>query len=164
MTDRPAEREQGLPPAGRRRGGPGHTVGDPVRDLLAVAVEYAHRHLAEVGLAWQFPAEDPAVLLAEFARLAAQLGAGGWWMPGIRLRGCMRCRGQLGHRQAYRSQALPSGWCRRRQQAATPSLTRCHQPKVHVARRLAVERVADPVQASDSARCSPNDAVKRTTR
>ena len=41
----------------------------------SVAVEYAHRHLAEVGLAWQFPAEDPAVLLAEFARLAAQLGA-----------------------------------------------------------------------------------------
>jgi hypothetical protein len=41
----------------------------------SVAVEYAHRHLAEVGLAWQFPAGDPAVLLAEFARLAAQLGA-----------------------------------------------------------------------------------------
>ena len=41
----------------------------------SVAVEYAHRHLAEVGLAWQFPAEAPAVLLAEFARLAAQLGA-----------------------------------------------------------------------------------------
>ena len=41
----------------------------------SVAVEYAHRHLAEVGLAWQFPAEDPALLLAEFARLAAQLGA-----------------------------------------------------------------------------------------
>jgi hypothetical protein len=40
-----------------------------------VAVEYAHRHLAEVGLAWQFPAEDPELLLAEFARLAAQLGA-----------------------------------------------------------------------------------------
>jgi Tetratricopeptide repeat len=41
----------------------------------SVAVEYAHRHLAEVGLAWQFPAEDPALLLADFARLAAQLGA-----------------------------------------------------------------------------------------
>jgi Tetratricopeptide repeat len=41
----------------------------------SVAVEYAHRHLAEVGLAWQFRAEDPALLLAEFARLAAQLGA-----------------------------------------------------------------------------------------
>jgi hypothetical protein len=41
----------------------------------SVAVEYAHRHLAGVGLAWQFPAEDPALLLAEFARLAAELGA-----------------------------------------------------------------------------------------
>ena len=41
----------------------------------SVAVEYAHRHLAEVGTCWQFPAEDPAVLAAEFAVLAAQLGA-----------------------------------------------------------------------------------------
>jgi Tetratricopeptide repeat len=41
----------------------------------SVAVEYAHRHLAEVGLCWQFAAEDPAVLAAEFAVLAAQLGA-----------------------------------------------------------------------------------------
>jgi Tetratricopeptide repeat len=41
----------------------------------SVAVEYAHRHLTEVGLAWQFPAEDPELLLAEVARLAAQLGA-----------------------------------------------------------------------------------------
>jgi hypothetical protein len=40
-----------------------------------VAVEYAHRHLAKVGLAWQFPAEDLTLLLVEFARLAAQLGA-----------------------------------------------------------------------------------------
>jgi len=38
-------------------------------------VEYAYRHLAEVGVCWQFPAEDPAVLAAEFAVLAAQLGA-----------------------------------------------------------------------------------------
>ena len=41
----------------------------------SVAVEYAHRHLAEVGVCWQFPAEDPTVLAAEFAVLAAQLGA-----------------------------------------------------------------------------------------
>jgi len=40
----------------------------------SVAVEYAHRHLAEVGLAWQFPGEDPELMMAEFARLAAQLG------------------------------------------------------------------------------------------
>ena len=42
----------------------------------SVAVEYAHRHLPEVGLAWQFPAEEPATLTAGFAELAAQLGAG----------------------------------------------------------------------------------------
>jgi len=41
----------------------------------SVAVEYAHRHLAGVGVCWQFAAEDPAVLAAEFAVLAAQLGA-----------------------------------------------------------------------------------------
>jgi hypothetical protein len=41
----------------------------------SVAVEYAHRHLAEAMVCWQFPAEDPAVLAAEFAVLAAQLGA-----------------------------------------------------------------------------------------
>ena len=40
----------------------------------SVAVEYAYRHLAEVGLAWQFAAEDPAVLAAGFGELAAQLG------------------------------------------------------------------------------------------
>ena len=41
----------------------------------SVAAEYAHRHLGEVGVAWQFPAEDPAVLAAGFGELAAQLGA-----------------------------------------------------------------------------------------
>jgi Tetratricopeptide repeat len=40
----------------------------------SVAVEYAYRHLAEVRLAWQFAAADPAVLAAEFGELAAQLG------------------------------------------------------------------------------------------
>ena len=40
-----------------------------------MAVEYAHRHLAEVGITWQFAAEDPAVLAAGFGELAAQLGA-----------------------------------------------------------------------------------------
>jgi MinD-like ATPase involved in chromosome partitioning or flagellar assembly len=42
-----------------------------------VAVEYAHRHLAEFEAVWQFPAEDATVLVAGFADLAAQLGAGG---------------------------------------------------------------------------------------
>jgi tetratricopeptide repeat protein len=41
----------------------------------SVAVEYAHRHLAEVGIVWQLPAEDPTVLAAGFGELAAQLGA-----------------------------------------------------------------------------------------
>ena len=41
----------------------------------SVAVEYAHRHLAEVGVAWQFAADDPTVLAAGFGELAAQLGA-----------------------------------------------------------------------------------------
>ena len=40
----------------------------------SVALEYAHRHLDEVGVVWQFPAEDPAVLAAWFGELAAQLG------------------------------------------------------------------------------------------
>ena len=40
----------------------------------SVALEYAHRHLGEVKVAWQFPAEDPAVLAAGFGELAAQLG------------------------------------------------------------------------------------------
>ena len=43
----------------------------------SVALEYAHRHLAEVRVAWQFSAEDTAVLAAGFAELAAQLGARG---------------------------------------------------------------------------------------
>ncbi|MGD0373676.1 MAG: tetratricopeptide repeat protein [Streptosporangiaceae bacterium] len=41
----------------------------------SVAVEYAHRHVAEVGVCWQFAAEDSTVLGAQFAELAAQLGA-----------------------------------------------------------------------------------------
>jgi hypothetical protein len=41
----------------------------------SVALEYAHRQLGEVTVAWQFGAEDAAVLAAGFAELAAQLGA-----------------------------------------------------------------------------------------
>ena len=43
----------------------------------SVAVEYANRHLAEVGVAWQFAAEDSTVLAAGFGELAAQLGVRG---------------------------------------------------------------------------------------
>ena len=63
----------------RLAGGPGPRVvtlcGLGGAGKTSVAVEYAHRHLAEVGVCWQFAAEDPAVLAAEFAVLAAQLGA-----------------------------------------------------------------------------------------
>ena len=41
----------------------------------SLALAYAHRHLAEVGVAWQFSAEDATVLAAGFGDLAAQLGA-----------------------------------------------------------------------------------------
>ena len=40
----------------------------------SVAIEYAHRHLGEVEVCWQFAAEDAAVLTAEFGGLAAELG------------------------------------------------------------------------------------------
>jgi tetratricopeptide (TPR) repeat protein len=41
----------------------------------SLAVECAHRHLAEVAVTWQVSAEDPAVLAAGLAQLAAQIGA-----------------------------------------------------------------------------------------
>ena len=57
----------------------------------SVAVEYAHRHLAEVEVAWQFPAEDLVVLEAEFGELAAQLGARTRPTPRTRWRRCTPC-------------------------------------------------------------------------
>ena len=62
---------------GQRQAGP-HLValsGMGGAGKTSVAVEYAHRHLGEVGVCWQFSAQDPAVLTAEFGVLAAQLGA-----------------------------------------------------------------------------------------
>ena len=41
----------------------------------SLAVEYAYRHLAEVGAAWQFASDDSTVLAAGFGELAAQLGS-----------------------------------------------------------------------------------------
>jgi hypothetical protein len=41
----------------------------------SVAVEYAYRHLAGLGVVWQFAAEEPAALAAGFSDLAAALGA-----------------------------------------------------------------------------------------
>ena len=69
----------------------------------SVAVEYAHRHLAEVGVAWQFPAEDPAVLAAGFGELAAQLGARD-------LAGCAG-PGGVGARGAGRLSRRSGCWC-----------------------------------------------------
>jgi hypothetical protein len=44
----------------------------------SAAAEYAHRHLAECGVVWQLPAEEPAALAAGLAELAGQLdGRGG---------------------------------------------------------------------------------------
>ena len=76
-----AGREELLAVLGARLGGDG--AGPRVAVLCglggagktSVAVEYAHRHLGEVGVCWQFLAEDPAVLAAEFGVLAAHLGA-----------------------------------------------------------------------------------------
>ena len=41
----------------------------------SVALEYAHRHLAGLGVVWQLAAEEPTALAAGFGDLAAQLGA-----------------------------------------------------------------------------------------
>jgi hypothetical protein len=41
----------------------------------SVTLAYAHRHLTEVGVAWQLAAENPTVLADGFGQLAAQLGA-----------------------------------------------------------------------------------------
>jgi hypothetical protein len=43
----------------------------------SVAVEYAHRHLGQLGVVWQLPAEETTVLAAGFGELAAQLGVVG---------------------------------------------------------------------------------------
>ena len=42
----------------------------------SVAVEYAHRRLADCGVVWQLPTEEPAALAAGFGELASRLGAG----------------------------------------------------------------------------------------
>ena len=48
--------------------------GLPGTGKTSVALAYAHHHLAEGGITWQFAAEDPAVLAAGFNDLAAALG------------------------------------------------------------------------------------------
>jgi len=47
-----------------------------VRGRPSLALAYAHNHPScGAAFAWQFAAEDPAVLAAGFTELAAQLGA-----------------------------------------------------------------------------------------
>ena len=61
----------------RLAGGPGPRLvalcGLAGAGKTSAAVEYAHRHLAEVEVCWQFKAQDRTVLEAEFAVLVAQL-------------------------------------------------------------------------------------------
>ena len=40
----------------------------------SLAAEYAHRHLAEVGVAWQVDCEDLLMAAQDLAELAAQVG------------------------------------------------------------------------------------------
>jgi tetratricopeptide (TPR) repeat protein len=54
----------------------------------SVALEYAYRHLTELGLVWQLPAGDPTAMAAAFGELAALLGvrdlvAGGNPVPAV---------------------------------------------------------------------------------
>jgi hypothetical protein len=63
----------------RRGAGPGVMVlcGLGGAGKTSVAVEYAYRQAGRYAVVWQLPGEDPAGLAAEFAELAAALGAGG---------------------------------------------------------------------------------------
>ena len=69
--------DAGLAP--RHGAGPGVVVlcGLGGAGKTSVAVEYAYRLAAGLGVVWQLPAEDPAGLAAGFAELAAHLGAEG---------------------------------------------------------------------------------------
>lgn len=65
---------------GRDRDGPGIVAlcGPGGVGKTSAAVEYAYRHLAEFGVVWQLPAEEPAALAAGLSELAGQLdGRGG---------------------------------------------------------------------------------------
>ena len=57
----------------------------------SVALEYAHRHLAEVGVAWQFAAEDATVLADGFGSWPPSSAPGMSLMPGTRWRRCTGC-------------------------------------------------------------------------
>jgi hypothetical protein len=70
--------------AGRQPGAPGIVAltGPGGAGKTAVALEYAHRHLAECGVVWQLPAEEPnalletSALLGGLSELAGELDGG----------------------------------------------------------------------------------------
>ncbi len=65
----------------------------------SVAVEYAHRHMAEVGVDWQLDADDPMVLAAGFGELAAELET----------RGALDTRDPVASAHGVLA-VLPAGW------------------------------------------------------
>ena len=102
--------------AAGRGAGPGVVVlcGLGGAGKTSVAVEYAYRQAAGLGVVWQLPAEDPAGLAAGFAELAAHLGAGGGDAVG-------RVHAVLARRDDWLlvfdnvpDPAGVRGWCRRR--------------------------------------------------
>jgi hypothetical protein len=67
--------------------------GLPGAGKTSAALAYAHDHLGEAGVAWQFAAEDPAVLAAGFGQLAVALGAGeGTGDPVVAVHGVLAAR------------------------------------------------------------------------
>jgi hypothetical protein len=80
-----------------RRDGPGIVAlcGPGGAGKTSAAVEYAYRHLAECGVVWQLPAEEPAALAAGLSELAGQLdGRGGpnAGDPKARVHAALACR------------------------------------------------------------------------
>ena len=80
-----------------RRDGPGIVAlcGPGGAGKTSAAVEYAYRHLAECGVVWQLPAEEPAALAAGLSELAGQLdGRGGANAgdPKARMHAALACR------------------------------------------------------------------------
>jgi hypothetical protein len=57
----------------------------------SVAAEYAHRHLGEVELAWQFPPRTQRCCCRSSPGWRLSSVSGRWPMPAIRWRRCMRC-------------------------------------------------------------------------
>ena len=81
----------------------------------SVALEYAHRRLADCGVVWQLPAEEPTALAAGFGELAAPAGRGAGGSGGGGARGAGPPRGLAADlRQRAGPEGDRRGWCRRR--------------------------------------------------